>query len=58
MAEQVDTTKGWCCDGRTWTEHAHEGGDCCQKEGTQISELPPEGQRKARERLSQVSTTQ
>src|SRR5687767_9033708 len=35
MAEQTDTSKGWCCDGRTWTEHAHEDGQCCQPEGTQ-----------------------
>jgi hypothetical protein len=50
--EKPDTSKGWCCDGRTFTEHAHEGGDCCQPEGKQIGDLPPEGQRAARERMS------
>jgi hypothetical protein len=54
MAEQMDkmdTSKGWCCDGRTWAEHADEGGGCCQPEGTQITELPPEGHEAARERI-------
>jgi hypothetical protein len=53
MAEQLDTSQGWCCDGRTWTEHAAEGGECCQPQGKQISDLPPEGQRAARERMEQ-----
>jgi hypothetical protein len=53
MAAELDLSKGWCCDGRTWTEHAAEGGDCCQAENTQIEDLPPEGQRLARERLEQ-----
>lgn len=52
MAEQLDVSKGWCCDGRTWTEHASEGGDCCQPEGKQIEDLPEKGQRLANERLS------
>ena len=55
MAEQLDTSKGWCCDGRTWTEHAGKDGECCQSEGTQISDLPPEGQQKARERLARAA---
>jgi hypothetical protein len=53
MATEMDTSKGWCCDGRTWTEHAAEGGGCCQSENTQIEDLPPEGQQLARERLAQ-----
>ena len=51
--QQVDTSQGWCCDGRTWHEHASEDGECCQPQGRQISDLPPEGQRLARERLAQ-----
>jgi hypothetical protein len=54
MAEDLDTSKGWCCDGRTWTEHAAEGGGCCQSEGTQMDALPPEGQQAARDRLQQA----
>jgi hypothetical protein len=26
MPDQGDTSKGWCRDGRTWTEPAHEDG--------------------------------
>ena len=52
MADTLDTSKGWCCDGRTWTEHAAEGGQCCQSEGTQIEDLPPQGQQDARDRLA------
>ena len=55
MAEQLETSKGWCCDGRTWSEHAQEGGKCCQPQGKQIDDLPADGQRKARERLAQAS---
>ena len=51
MAEQLDTSKGWCCDGRTWHEHNSESGQCCQPEGTQLTDLPEEAQQKARERL-------
>jgi hypothetical protein len=51
MAENVDVTQGWCCDGRTWNEHAHADGQCCQPEGTQLDDLPAEGQQKARARL-------
>jgi len=54
MAEQLDTSKGWCCDGRTWTEHAKEGGQCCQPSGKQINDLPADGQRNARERMDQA----
>jgi len=54
MAEQVDSTRGWCCDGRTWLEHAHDGGECCQPQGTQLSDLPAEGEAAARARLAQV----
>ena len=54
MAEQIDTTRGWCCDGRTWTEHAHADGKCCQPENTQIDDLPAEGKRAAQERLAEA----
>jgi hypothetical protein len=55
MAEQLDTSQGWCCDGRTYKEHASEDGHCCQPEGTQIQDLPEEGQQKAQQRLGQAS---
>jgi hypothetical protein len=48
---EMDLSQGWCCDGRTWKEHADVDGECCQSPGKQIEDLPPEGQRKARERL-------
>jgi hypothetical protein len=51
----LDTSKGWCCDGRTWVEHASEDGHCCQAEGTQIEDLPADGQEKARERQAKGS---
>jgi hypothetical protein len=54
MAAELDTSKGWCCEGMTWTEHASEDGECCQAEGTKLEDLPPEGQRKARERMAQA----
>jgi hypothetical protein len=58
MTEKLDTTEGWCCDGRTWGEHAHGSadGECCQPKNTQIGDLPPEGQRAARERMSQAES--
>ena len=56
MAEQLDTSKGWCCDGRAWTEHEKEGGQCCQPPGKQINDLPADGQRKARERMAQAGS--
>lgn len=53
MADQeLDMTQGWCCDGRTYKEHADADGHCCQPQGTEIDALPPEGQEKARERLA------
>lgn len=56
MAEELDTSEGWCCDGRTYHEHAFEDGHCCQPPGTQIGDLPSDGQEKARERLAQASS--
>jgi hypothetical protein len=53
MADRLDTSKGWCCDGRTWTEHDVKDGHCCQAEGTPIQALPREGQQKAEARLAQ-----
>jgi hypothetical protein len=52
MAEQLDASKGWCCDGRTWSEHANQGEECCQPQGKRIEDLPPEAQQKARERVA------
>ncbi len=54
MAEHLDTSRGWCCDGRTWTEHAYNDGECCQPQGRDIEELPPEGEWLARERLEEA----
>jgi len=53
MTERLDTSKGWCCDGRTWTEHAQKDGHCCQAQGTKIEALPRDGQEKARARLAE-----
>jgi hypothetical protein len=50
--EHLDASEGWCCDGRTWKEHAGADGECCQSKGTHIEDLPPDGQEKARERLA------
>jgi hypothetical protein len=55
MTEHLDTSKGWCCDGRTWTEHAHEDGHCCQAENTALEDLPEDAQEKARERMQSSS---
>jgi hypothetical protein len=55
MADEVDTSQGWCCDGRTYKEHASEDGHCCQPQGQQIEDLPEDGQQKARERLESAS---
>jgi hypothetical protein len=52
---EPDTTQGWCCDGRTYSEHAHDDGHCCQPEGMEIEDLPEDAQQKARERLSRSS---
>jgi len=54
VAEPLDTSQGWCCDGRTWAEHAAEGGECWQAQGTQLDELAPDGQQAARERLAEA----
>jgi hypothetical protein len=56
MAETLDTSQGWCCDGRTWKEHAQQDGECCQPQGKDMSDLPPEGQAKAKERLAEASS--
>jgi hypothetical protein len=53
METQLDASQGWCCDGRTYTEHHDEAGHCCQPEGQRIEDLPADGQEKARERLGQ-----
>lgn len=47
---ELDTSEGWCCDGRTYKEHVHADGNCCQPKDTKLEELPEEGQQKARER--------
>ncbi len=54
MAQRIDTSKGWCCDGRTWVEHAQTSGNCCQPQGKRLEQLPAEGQQKARERLAKA----
>ena len=53
MPDRLDTSKGWCCDGRTWAEHEQKDGHCCQPRGKVIDALPPEGQEKARTRLAE-----
>jgi hypothetical protein len=55
MADELDALEGWCCDGRTWKEHSSQDGACCQPQGTQIEDLPEEGQLKARERLAEAA---
>jgi hypothetical protein len=52
MAEALDTSKGWCCDGRTHAEHEEADGECCQPEGKQIADLPADGQAAANERMA------
>lgn len=52
MAE-LDTSEGWCCDGRTYTEHAHADGKCCQPKGMKIEDLPAKGQQAANDRLQE-----
>ena len=58
MTQTLDTSKGWCCDGRTWVEHAgHDGqGKCCQPQGKQINDLPADGRQKAQQRLAQAGS--
>lgn len=51
MAEP-DTSKGWCCNGKTYIEHEHEEGKCCQPEGMRVQDLPENGRKKAEERLA------
>jgi hypothetical protein len=53
VAEEVDASQGWCCDGRTYKEHADQDGHCCQSQGTQMDDLPEDGKQKAKERLGQ-----
>lgn len=48
---EFDTSEGWCCDGRTYKEHAHADGRCCQSKDTDLEALPPKGQEAARDRL-------
>ncbi len=50
----VDTSQGWCCDGRTWKEHADADGNCCQPQGLEIEDLPDYGQEAARKRLAEA----
>jgi hypothetical protein len=52
MAEP-DTSEGWCCDGRTYKEHAHADGECCQPKGKSLEELPTNGQEAAKKRLEE-----
>lgn len=52
--QQLDTSQGWCCNGKTYTEHAHEDGECCQPAGKQIEDLPPEAQSKAKDRVRET----
>jgi hypothetical protein len=52
----LDLSQGWCCDGRTWKEHANADGHCCQPQGRQLEDLPEDGQQKARERLGQMQS--
>jgi hypothetical protein len=55
MAEELDTSEGWCCDGRTYKEHAHADGHCCQPKDTSLEDLPEDAQAKARERLKETA---
>ncbi len=50
--DELDTSQGWCCDGRTWKEHASADGECCQPQGKSLNELPVEGRKAAQERLT------
>lgn len=54
MADDIDAAQGWCCDGRTYKEHAAEDGHCCQQQGTGLEQLPEDGRKKAEERLQQA----
>jgi hypothetical protein len=48
---ELDTSEGWCCDGRTYKEHAHADGQCCQPKDTSLDELPNEGKKAGEERI-------
>jgi len=50
--DHLDATDGWCCDGRTYAEHASEGGHCCQAKGTSLDDLPDDGRAKAEARIA------
>lgn len=51
MTHDLDTSQGWCCDGRTHAEHAAEDGHCCQPEGTQLEDLDDDARQKAEQRI-------
>jgi hypothetical protein len=51
--ENMDTSQGWCCDGRTYKEHHDADGKCCQPPGKSVEDLPPEAQQMARDRMSE-----
>ena len=54
--DKLDTSQGWCCDGRTYAEHAHTDGHCCQPKDTKITDLPDEARAKAEERLKEADS--
>jgi hypothetical protein len=43
---ELDTSQGWCCDGRTYKEHADADGECCQPQGKQIEDSRPRASRR------------
>jgi hypothetical protein len=51
--ENLDTSQGWCCDGRTHKEHEAADGKCCQPAGKTMEDLPPQAQQAARDRMSE-----
>ncbi len=53
VKDELDTSEGWCCDGRTYKEHAHADGECCQPKGKSLEELPTNGQEAAKKRLEE-----
>ncbi len=53
-----DTSHGWCCDGKTYTEATAGGGECCQPRGTKLEDLPAEAQELARKHLTEVAVTE
>lgn len=55
---KLDLSKGWCCNGKTYIEHAHEDGKCCQPEGMGLEDLPEKGRKAAEERLSKEGAEQ